>query len=389
MDIFDKLEYYYNKYILFDYLQVMTLKHKPRIGIINGGGDCPGLNTVIDSLVKSLYPEYELFGFYRGYEGLLEKHYFHLFPELTNRYKFQGGTILKSVNYGNFPGKIGAGQTNLIEPSILSKTKENYKSLELDGIVVLGGDGTMSVALQLQDIGLNIIGVPKSIDNDLFGTDFTFGFQTAVEIAAESLDRLETTGYSHDRVMVLEVMGRNAGWIGLHSGIAGGANMILIPEIPFTYSQILKYINTRREKGKKNALIVVAEGASAQCQNQHLSTIGGQSSEQNLTGIGSEIAKFLNQNNIDTRATVLGHIQRGGSPNSFDRILSRQYGAFAGHLVKESKYGQIAVYNNHNFDSISISQCVSQLKLVDPDSTIITLSRQMGISFGQVDEIYF
>ncbi len=365
------------------------MNHKPRIGVINGGGDCPGLNTVIDSLVKTLYPEYEVFGFYKGYEGLLEKNYFHLLPEYTNRFKFQGGTMLKSVNHGHFPGKIGGGELNLIDKSILAKTKENYDEMGLEAIVVLGGDGTMSVALQLQEMGLNMVGVPKSIDNDLYGTDYTFGFQTAVEIATEALDRLETTGYSHDRVMILELMGRNAGWISLNAGIAGGANMILIPEIPFTYDQLLKYIQARVEKGKHNALIVVAEGAISVGGEKILSDIGGQSSEQNLSGIGSNIARFLNSQNIDARSTILGHIQRGGSPNSFDRILSRQYGAFAGNMIKDKKYAQVVTYNCHDFTSMTLDECVSQLKLVDPESSIVKLARQMGISFGETGEIYF
>lgn len=365
------------------------LNHKPRIGVINGGGDCPGLNTVIDSLVKTLYPEYEVLGFYKGYEGLLEKHYLHLLPEFTNRYKFQGGTMLKSVNHGNFPGKVGSGQMNLVENKIMTKTKENYNELGLEALVVLGGDGTMSVALQLQEMGLNIIGVPKSIDNDLYGTDFTFGFQTAVEIATEALDRLETTGFSHDRVMILEVMGRNAGWIGLNAGMAGGANMILIPEIPFSYDQILKYIHSRQIKDKLNALIVVSEGAVATDGKKILSDIGGKSSEQNLSGVGASIAKFLNSNDVDARSTVLGHIQRGGSPNSFDRILSRQYGAYAGEMVKEQRYGEVVIYNCHDFNSISLAECVSKLKMVNPDSTIVNLTRQMGISFGEVGEVYF
>jgi 6-phosphofructokinase 1 len=366
------------------------MNHKPRIGVINGGGDCPGLNTVIDSLVKNLFPEYEILGFYKGYEGLLEKRYFHLLPEFTNQYKFQGGTILKSVNHGNFPGKVGLGDSHQIDPNILSKTKQNYIDLGLEALVVLGGDGTMSVALQLSKLGLNIIGVPKSIDNDLYGTDFTFGFQTAVEIATEALDRLETTGYSHDRVMILEVMGRNAGWIGLHSGIAGGANMILIPEIPFSHKQVLKYIQARQEKGKNNALIVISEGATDQTGSKTLSDLGIKASESNLAGVGFELARFLNHSGlVDARCTVLGHIQRGGSPNSFDRILSRQYGAFAGEMVRKREYDQVATYNCHDFSTIELSECVSKLKLVDPESAIVRLTQKMGISFGKTGEVYF
>lgn len=358
----------------------------PRIGFINSGGDCPGLNTVMDTVVKILSPKYEILGFYKGFEGLLAANYLTLTPEISNQNKFLGGTILKSVNKGNFAIKTGLmGQTANLDPKVIAKTKENYDKLGLEALVVLGGDGSLSVATELIKVGINIIAVPKSIDNDLSETDFTFGFQTAVHIATDALDRLETTARSHDRVMILELMGRHAGWITLYSGIAGGADMILIPEIEFSYQKILEFLKNRIKSGKTSTLIAVSEGAASLDRNITTKNIGSSSSETALGGIGENLATYLNnfhEFEIEARSTSLGHIQRGGSPVAFDRVLSISLGAKAAELIIQKNYGRMASYTNGQVCSVEIAKAVNKTKLVDPQSELIRMARNIGISFG-------
>lgn len=357
---------------------------KKRIGILTGGGDCPGLNTVIDSVTKTLADKYEIIGFYKGFEGLYTNSYIKLTPKFTNQFKFSGGTILKTVNTGNFSAKTRDGIKSDIDKNILKQAKKNYIDLNLEALIVLGGDGSLAASYQLQEAGLNIIGIPKSIDNDVNGTEMTFGFLTAVQIAVEALDRLETTARSHERVMILEVMGRNSGWIGLHSGLAGGANIILIPEIPFLYNEILNTIKKRYQKGKTNTLIVVSEGATASGQNKSYSNTGGKSSEYLLGGIGEKIASFLNENGIDARSTRLGHIQRGGSPEAMDRLLSIQMGVYAADLVQKKAYGQLVCYNSGKMFSVDLKDSISSLKLVNPNSELVLQAKKIGISFADL-----
>lgn len=353
---------------------------KKRIGFLNSGGDCPGLNTVMDAVVRSLSDEYEILGFYKGFEGVFSKKYKVLTPEFTARYRFMGGTLLKSVNRGHFAVKVGLGETESLAEEVVEKTVKNYIELGLEGIIAVGGDGTLTVAKQLSDAGLNIVAVPKSIDNDLDGTDFTFGFQTAVSIASESLDRLETTAYSHDRVMILEVMGRNAGWIGLFSGIAGGANVILLPEIPFSFENVYNFLEKRT---KQNSLVIISEGAKPTDGELATKNIGGVSSEILLGGIGEELAKYLNQKpRIEARSTALGHIQRGGSPVAFDRILSRLYGSHASTLFRQKKFGYMAAYSQGKITEVKIEDAVSKLKTVNPQGKTIQMAKDMGIYFG-------
>jgi 6-phosphofructokinase 1 len=354
-----------------------------RIGIINSGGDCPGLNTVIDALVKSLSPEYEILGFYKGFEGLLELKYLKLEPEYTSVLRFQGGTFLKSVNKGNFAGKTGSGEFAKIDPEILNQTLKNYKELELEALVVLGGDGTMSAAVQLQDLGMNIVAVPKSIDNDLRGTDFTFGFNTAVEITSEALDRIVTTAKSHDRIMILEVMGRNTGWIALYSGLSGGADMILIPEITFDSQKVVEFFRQKFSTGSTYGLIVVAEGALDTTGKVVTKDLSSKGSMITLGGIGDHLELLLNSTeDLEARCTVLGHLQRGGSPNSWDRILSRSYGAYAGTMVRDKRYGFMVGYINGVFTQSKLEECIDDLKKVDPNGNFVKRARELGISFG-------
>lgn len=356
---------------------------KPKIGILNGGGDCAGLNTVIDAVVKTLDSDYELIGFLRGFEGLYTNDYIPLNRNLTSPSRWIGGSILKSVNKGNFPGKIAGGEFNSIETEIIQKAYQNYQNLELEALIVLGGDGTLYTAYQLQEFGFKVIGIPKSIDNDLAATDYTFGFQTAVEIANEALERLHTTGQSHDRVMILEVMGRSAGWIALSAGIAGSANLILLPEIPFKMEKIVETLEKRRQMGKLSSIIVVAEAAHPINQDQVTKNVGKSTAEVKLGGIGDFLEKYLNENTaFEARSTVLGHIQRGGSPNSFDKILSTQLGAFAGLMLKNKQFGQMAAFQNNRVVAIPMGDAVLQIKSVEPDSQIIKLAKEVGICFG-------
>ncbi len=358
---------------------------KPKVGIINGGGDCPGLNAVIDAIVEVLDPEYEIIGFYRGFEGMLSRDHITLTPAMTTRYRFQGGTFLKTVNKGHFSSKVGHGTRRDIPDDILDKAMHTYRDLGLEGGIALGGDGTMAIAHQLSQKGMNVVGVPKSIDHDLVGTDFTFGFQTAIEIATESLDRLRTTAFSHDRVMILEVMGRNAGWIGLYSGIAGGADIILIPEIPFSWDVVTDYIASKSHEGRKDLLVVVSEGARSYDAEVITKETGGTEKvgEAHLGGIGEHIAYRLNQDaTIEARATILGHLQRGGSPSGFDRVLSRGFGARAAMLFKQRSYGHMVTYHQGHFQDVAIVDAVADIKHVEGVNQLISIGRDMGVCFG-------
>lgn len=358
-------------------------KVKPKIGILNGGGDCPGLNTVIDAVVKSLDSEFEMIGFLRGFEGLYADDWVELNRDLTSKNRWIGGSILKSVNKGNFPGKIAGGEFNQIEQKIIHKAFEIYQKHELECLIVLGGDGTLYTAHQLQEFGFKVIGIPKSIDNDLAATDYTFGFQTAVEIANEALGRLHTTGQSHDRVMILEVMGRSAGWIALSAGIAGSANIILLPEIPFRLEKIIEVLEGRKKLGKLHAMIVVSEAAHPIDHDLITKDIGKAAAEVKLGGIGDYLEKFINEHtDFEARSTVLGHIQRGGSPNAFDKILSTQLGAFAGNMLKNGQFGQMAALQNGQIVAVPLGDAVLKIKNVQTNSQIIKLAKDVGISFG-------
>lgn len=355
---------------------------KRRVGIINSGGDCPGLNTVIDAVVKNLSNDYEILGFIKGFEGLLVNEYKILEKSFTSPNRWIGGTFLKSVNKGHFPGKIGRGEATQADLAVINQAKKNYDALGLEGLIIIGGDGTLSMGNNLQEYGFKVVGVPKSIDNDLDFTDFTFGFHTAIEITTEALDRLHTTATSHERVMVLEVMGRHAGWIGLYSGISGGANIILIPEIPFEFENVKKFIEARIARGRKSSLIVVSEGAITKDGKATYKDVSGSTSEARLGGIGEQVADYLSQNGIEARSNVLGHLQRGGSPNSFDRVLSTLLGTEAANLFRDKKWGQMVTYKNNEIHEIAIADAVKNLKLVDPNSQIVKQARSVGIGFG-------
>lgn len=359
---------------------------KKRIGILNSGGDCAGLNTVIDAVVKSLSvnDEYEIIGFYRGYEGLLEGNYVQLDKAYTSQHRWIGGTILKSTNKGNFPCKKEDEEFDSQELEIIERAYKNYTDLGLEGLVVLGGDGTLYTAYRLQKFGFNIIGIPKSIDNDLNATTFTFGFHTAVQLANNAIDALHTTANSHDRIMILEVMGRDAGWIALYSGVAGGANIILIPEIPFDYSEVKKFLDYRYDTLNKSSIIVVSEAAKDIYNESTFNNWDPLTKGQiRYGGIGQKLADYINQNtNYEARSTSLGHIQRGGSPIAFDKVISTQLGAFGARLVRDAKWGTMVTYNDNGISEVSLDKGVLSLKLIDPNSQLVQIAREIGISFG-------
>ncbi|MCA9240823.1 MAG: ATP-dependent 6-phosphofructokinase, partial [Planctomycetales bacterium] len=354
-----------------------------RIGILTSGGDCPGLNAVIRGAVKSCHQlGYDCVGFLKGYEGLYDPvQYVNLTPGSTKGILNQGGTILGSTNKGRFAAVKGVEDRVEIAPHLINGVKETVRQLGIDGLICVGGDGSLAIAQQFHESGIPVVGVPKTIDNDLSATAFTFGFDSAIECATDALDRLHTTAASHERIMVLEVMGRHAGWIALHSGIAGGGDVILIPEIPWTFENVCHKILHRESQGKKFTLVVVAEGA-------HLPEGGMVGAEQagqqvKLGGIGKmvtdEIEKRLHR---EARLCILGHLQRGGTPTTFDRVLATQFGAHAVRLIVQEKFGEMICSRPPDMTSVPIIEAVHKVRQVDPVGPAVLAARALGISFG-------
>lgn len=358
---------------------------RPRIGILTSGGDCPGLNAVIRAVTKACYwLGYEVLGFESGFEGLIDPvRYRFLTPQNTSGILTLGGTILGSTNKGRFGARIGVDGRAELAPGLIDQVRETFAATRLEGLVVVGGDGSLSTALQFHEAGLPVVGVPKTIDNDLSCTAYTFGFNSAVLCAADALDRLHTTADSHSRVMVLEVMGRHTGWIALHGGIAGGGDVILIPEISWSYENVVAKIAERKALGKNFTLIVVAEGAKL--PDGSLVTSGGQRTnlQTKLGGIGQivadELAKRIDQ---ETRCVVLGHLQRGGGPTTFDRVLASEYGAHAVRLIVEKKFGQMVCSDPPNILSVPIARAVGALRTVELHGSAVISAKAMGICFG-------
>ena len=355
-----------------------------RIGVLTSGGDCPGLNAVIRATVASANTlGWEVLGFSDGYEGLLSPvRYKILTIENTQGIMAVGGTIIGTTNRGRFVAKSGHGEKALIPQPIIDEAKETLRNLGVGALVCIGGDGSLTTADQMYDNGIGVVGVPKTIDNDLSATAMTFGFDSAVQCVADALDRLHTTAASHKRVMVLEVMGRYAGWIALHGGLAGGANAILIPEIPFSYDRLTTFVQERMMGGASSTLIVAAEGAFA--QGAAYSTLEGSlAGEKRLGGIGAQIAQeILTRTGCETRTVVLGHLQRGGAPTTLDRILGTRFGVGAVQLVQEGKFGQMVSYLNYQIGAVPIKEAVGQLKQVPPEGQMVESARAIGISFG-------
>jgi phosphofructokinase-like protein len=363
--------------------------HKPSIGILTSGGDCPGLNAVIRAAVKSSERlGYECIGILRGYEGLVEPvSYMPLNSRNTAGILTLGGTILGSTNKGRFSATVGEDQRVAIDPALLDQVATTVGQLGICGLICVGGDGSLRIAQQFQEHGMPVIGVPKTIDNDLGATAFTFGFDSAVACATDALDRLHTTAASHERIMVLELMGRHAGWIALHAGIAGGADVILLPEIPWDFENVCRKVLEREAEGKKFTLVVVAEGAHLPDMGTVHSTANGDTQQVKLGGVGefvaAEVATRLQR---EVRTVVLGHLQRGGNPTTFDRVLATQFGAHAVRLIHHGEFGRMVCYRPPNIESVPISEAVERLSRVDPESSAVQAARALGISFGDAAE---
>lgn len=356
-----------------------------RIGIVTGGGDCPGLNTVIRAVAKSAAKRgWEALGILGGYEGLLEPqqtrtlHYKDL-DGLINR----GGTVLGTANRGRFSAKVGHGENRRLPKELLDDTRRGMDALGLLALVSIGGDGSLSIAQQMHEHGIPIVGVPKTIDNDLEGTLMTFGFDSAVACATDALDRLHTTAESHNRVLVLEVMGRYAGWIALYAGVAGGADVILIPEIPFHYDSICAKIREREAQGKRFTLVVVAEGAREKDADFVTSSSQETNREARLGGIGAVVtAEIEKRTGKESRNCVLGHLQRGGTPTTFDRVLCCTFGAHAVELIAAGEFGSMVAFQGSQIGSVPIAEAVGRLKTVKPDGNLIRTARALGVSMG-------
>jgi ATP-dependent phosphofructokinase / diphosphate-dependent phosphofructokinase len=355
-----------------------------KIGLVTGGGDCPGLNAVIRAVVISAINRgWEVYGIERGFEGLLYRNRVH--PLDTHDVRgiiHTGGTILGTTNRGNpFQLKVTEdGETRFID--ISDKVVEQFHSLELESLVVIGGDGTLSIASDLAKKGIPVIGVPKSIDNDLMATEVTFGFSTAVATATDAIDKLHATAASHERVMIVEVMGRYAGWIALYSGVAGGADVILIPEIPYRLEPIGRKLHDRWRRKRNFAIIVAAEGA-APVGGEMIFKASEDGREPRLGGIAERLAVDLNKlTGYETRSLVLGHLQRGGQPTPTDRLLATRFGAAAVRAIECGKKNVMVALQSSNITSVPLPIAIRKRKQVPRDYDVIQTARDLGVSFG-------
>jgi 6-phosphofructokinase 1 len=344
----------------------MSNSTKPkRIGILTAGGDCPGLNAAIRGVGKTAIVEYgmEVIGFNAGYSGLINGDYIELKESQLSGILTLGGTILGTSR--EKPFKIDKNKTE--DEHKPERIKQTYKDLGLDCIVCIGGNGTMKTASMLSNEGLNVVGIPKTIDNDVWGTDVTFGFDSAVQIATDAIDRLHTTANSHQRVMIIEIMGHHAGWLALYSGLAGGGDIILLPELDYNIRSVCKKIEARYESNKPYSIVVVAEGID----------------HPKNTSAATHVAKAIQTyTDIETRETVLGYIQRGGSPSPMDRILATRYGAYAAQCIADGCFGSMVAIKQNELTTVPLEEVGGKLRLVEPDLGLIQKARKMGVSFG-------
>ena len=354
---------------------------KRRIGILTSGGDCPGLNAAIRGVARAAYEMFdaEIIGIHDGYRGLIQGDY-----QLMERSQFSGiltlgGTIL-GTSRQPFRNMKVIGEDNVDKVAAM---KANYKAMKLDCLVILGGNGTHKTANLLSQEGLNVIGLPKTIDNDLYGTEFTFGFHTAVDIATEVIDRIHTTACSHGRCMVIEIMGNKAGWLTLYSGIAGGADVILIPEIPYEIERVAKVVETRAKAGKSFSILAVAEGAmdkeEAKMKKKEREAKRAASPQSISQRIAAQLQELAG---VEARAVIPGHIQRGGSPSAYDRVLSTQFGVHAAELIRDGIFGVSVALVGNTITHNPLSEIAGVPKLVPPDHQMIQIARNIGISFG-------
>lgn len=337
-----------------------------KIGILTAGGDCPGINAAIRGVGKTAMVKYgmQVIGISDGYAGLINKEYRELSESDLSGILTLGGTILGTSREKPFKSS-GKKKDETRKPLLI---KEHYEQMGLDCLVCIGGNGTMKTANMLSEEGLNVVGVPKTIDNDIWGTDMTFGFDSAVNIATEAIDRLHSTANSHKRIMVIEIMGHNAGWLALYSGMAGGGDVILIPEIPHDEKVVMKYLRKRAEDNKPYSIVVVAEGIS-------------------IPGEEDSPARYLarrieDETGLETRETVLGYIQRGGSPSPMDRVLASRFGAAAANLIARGEFGRMVAQRNGEITSVKLSEVGGKTKLVESDDPMVRQAMEMGTCFG-------
>jgi len=359
---------------------------KKRMAILTGGGDCAGLNAVIRAVTKKAILEggYEVFGFEDGYEGLINNKYRKLELNDVSGILTLGGTILGTSNKANPYNYAVKKDDGFIYEDRSKDVLRNIGHLKIDCLVCVGGDGTLKIASKIQKEGIPIIGIPKTIDNDIRGTDITFGFDTAVEIVTDGIDRLHTTAQSHHRVMIVEVMGRTAGWIALHSGIAGGGDIILIPEIPFEIEKVVKKVKQRGKKGKRFSIIVVAEGAKPKGGDVVIKKIVKDSAEPIRLGgiafvLGDQIERMTG---LESREVVMGHLQRGGSPSSFDRVLATRLGTYVVDMIEKNDFGNMAGVRCDKLVNVPLDEVARGPRLIDLDHYLIQSARSIGVSFG-------
>lgn len=358
------------------------------IAILTGGGDCPGLNAVIRGVVRSavLKRGWRVIGIEDGFDGLVgEPRWRELTLESIRGILPRGGTILGTSNRGNpmaYPVEKD-GETQLVDVS--AQVVENFHKLGAEALIAVGGDGTLKIARSLQEKGIPMVGVPKTIDNDLRGTDVTFGYNTAVSIVTEALDRLHSTAESHHRAIVVEVMGRDAGWIALESGIAGSADAILIPEIPFDMQAVCRALSERKARGSRFSIVVVAEGAYP-LDGQKVVRLNKAENlgVERLGGVGAMVAEQISEcMQMETRVVVLGHVQRGGTPTHFDRILGSRFGVRAVELIEREGYGRMVSLRGREVCDVDIADAVDSLNRVDPDGDLVKAAESLGIMLGR------
>ncbi len=359
-----------------------------RIGVLTGGGDAPGLNAVIRAVTKTAILQYgcEVFGIRDGYDGFLGDN--GILPLGLNDVRGilpRGGTILGAANRGNPYARKVIRDGKEVTIDVSEEIVKGIQRLGLDALIVLGGDGTLHIAHELYERGVPVIGVPKTIDNDIGGTEVTFGFDTALNIATEAIDRLHTTAESHHRVMVVELMGRDAGFIALQAGVSGGADVVLIPEIPFKYEAILAKVRQRVERGSYFSILAVSEGAKPQGGSQVFSRGGDEIYVPRLGGIGQTVGEYLEKQGVETRVTVLGHVQRGGTPTAFDRWLATRYGAAAVRLAAAGGFDRMVALIRSQISDVSLAEALAVPKRVDVHGDAVVTARGMGIFFG--DEV--
>ena len=368
-------------------------KTKKRIGVLTGGGDCPGLNAVIRAIVKAADNDYgfDVIGFKDGYEGLIQNRYLEIDSKNVSGILARGGTILGTSNRAdpfNYPVLQDEEYVYLDRSS---QAVRNYEALGLDALIAIGGDGTMAASAGMAKKGIPIVGVPKTIDNDLEGTDVTFGFDSAVVTATDAIDKIHTTAQSHHRVMIIEVMGRYAGWLALYSGIAGGGDIILMPEFPYDIDGVCEAVRDRNAQGKTFSIVIVGEGAKPVGGDIVVSrTVATSPDAIRLGGISHQVASQIEGlTNIECRVTILGHLLRGGSPSAFDRILATRFGIEAVHLVARNEFGKLVVLKDNDMNSVPLENIAGKMRLVTADHPMVKTALSLGLCLGGPADIPF